>query len=241
MKKRSRSFSLIPIYASVLLLFLLSAMWGSKAVTVIAENAPLPNRTCVVIDAGHGGEDGGAVSCTGVLESKINLEIALRLEDLLHLLGIDTLMIRTTDRSVYTQGDTIAAKKVSDLKERVRIINETENALLISIHQNYFSDGRYYGAQVFYSPTDESSELAAKMQTALVQALNPESNRKSKQAEGIYLMEHIDCTGILIECGFLSNAEEEARLRSADYQKQLCTVIASTAAQFISLDAEKID
>lgn len=233
--------ALTPVYIIVLILFLIAAIGGSRAVTAIAENAPVENRTCVVIDAGHGGEDGGATSCTGVLESKINLEVALRLEDMLHLLGIDTVMIRTTDRSVYTQGDTIAARKVSDLKERARIINETENALLISIHQNYYSDSKYSGAQVFYAPSDGSSELAVRMQTALVQNLNSGSNRKSKPAEGIYLMNHIDCTGVLIECGFLSNPEEEAKLRSEAYQKALCGVIATTVSDYISLDAQMND
>lgn len=233
--------ALTPVYMIVLILFLIAAIGGSRAVTAIAENAPVENRTCVVIDAGHGGEDGGATSCTGVLESKINLEVALRLEDMLHLLGIDTVMIRTTDRSVYTQGDTIAARKVSDLKERARIINETENALLISIHQNYYSDSKYSGAQVFYAPSDGSSELAVRMQTALVQNLNSGSNRKSKPAEGIYLMNHIDCTGVLIECGFMSNPEEEAKLRSEAYQKALCGVIATTVSDYISLDAQMND
>jgi N-acetylmuramoyl-L-alanine amidase len=117
--------------------FLLSTA-GNKAVIVLSENAPFESRRVVIIDAGHGGVDGGATSCTGVLESKFNLEIALKLNDLMHLLGIDTVMIRDTDCSVYTKGETIAQKKVSDLKERVRITNSIENALLISIHQNQF-------------------------------------------------------------------------------------------------------
>lgn len=233
MKKVSQKFSLIPIYGMVLSLFLVTAVGGSRAVTVIAENIPIQNRTCIIIDAGHGGEDGGATSCTGVLESKINLEISLRLEDLFHLLGYDTLMIRRTDRSVYTAGETIAAKKVSDLKERVRIINETEKALLVSIHQNYFSDSRYSGAQVFYANTEASDRLGSQMQQALVSSLNPTSNRKIKRAEGIYLMNHIECTGILVECGFLSNPEEEAKLRCVEYQKMLSSVIAVTVGEFI--------
>jgi len=215
-------------------MFLFAAVGGSRAVSAIAESVPVQNRTCVIIDAGHGGVDGGATSCTGVLESKINLEIALRLEDMLHLLGYKTLMIRNTDRSVYTSGETIAAKKVSDLKERVRIINDTENALLISIHQNYFSDSRYFGAQMFYTNTEESKKLANQMQTALIATLNHGSNRKPKLADGIYLMNHIQCTGILIECGFLSNPEEEAKLRNAEYQKALGCVIAATVGHFLA-------
>lgn len=137
---------------------LLAAQWGSRAVTVIAESRPIEREHCIVIDPGHGGEDGGATSCTGLVESTYNLNISLRLNDLLHLLGHDTQMTRTTDISIYTKGGTIAQKKASDLKERVRIVNETENALLISIHQNNFSDSRYSGAQVFYAGTEGSAE-----------------------------------------------------------------------------------
>lgn len=221
-------------YAVIILIFLVAVHWGNRAVTVMAESQPIERETCIVIDAGHGGIDGGATSCTGRLESAYNLEISMRLNDLFHLLGYDTRMIRTTDTSVYTKGETIAQQKVSDLKERVRIVNETENALLLSIHQNNFSDGRYSGAQVFYAQTEESEALAKLLQTALVESLNPGSNRKSKKSDGVYLMEHIDRTGVLVECGFLSNPEEEARLRDPEYQRKLCCVIAATVSSFLS-------
>ena len=231
MKKRK---TWVILYALTIAGVLLAAHWGSRTATVIAENTPVARKHSIVIDAGHGGEDGGATSCTGVLESTYNLEIACRLNDLLHFMGYDTRMIRTTDTSIYTKGETIAQKKVSDLKERVRIVNETENALLLSIHQNNFSDSRYSGAQVFYTETDGSQELAKQLRNAFISTLNPGSNRKCKKSEGIYLMEHIDCPGVLIECGFLSNAEEEARLRNSEYQKKLCTVIAASVDQFLS-------
>lgn len=213
---------------------LLAAQWGSRAVTVIAENKPIDREHCIVIDPGHGGEDGGATSCTGLVESTYNLDISLRLNDLLHFLGRDTRMTRATDISIYTKGETISQKKASDLKERVRIVNETENALLVSIHQNNFSDSRYSGAQVFYAGTEGSEALAKQLQSAFVATVNPGSNRKCKKSDGIYLMEHIDCTGVLIECGFLSNAAEEARLRDAAYQKKLCCVIAATVSEYLS-------
>ena len=131
---------------------------------------------------------------------------------------------------MYTTGDTIAKKKISDLKERVRVVNDTENALLVSIHQNQFSDPRYSGAQVFFAKTEGSRELAQKLQAALVTTLNPGSNRKSKACSGVYLM----CIRDRIECGFLSNPQEEAKLRSSDYQKRLCCVIAATLSQYVS-------
>lgn len=225
---------LIPVYLLVLAVFLGLASWGNRVVTVMAQTAPVKNRKCIIIDAGHGGMDGGATSCTGVLESNINLEISLRLNDLIHLLGYKTCMIRTSDTSVNTTGDTIAQKKVSDLKERVRIVNETENALLISIHQNTFPEGKYSGAQVFYAASDGSEALARALQDNLILALNPGSSRRCKKSSGVYLMEHIDCTGVLIECGFLSNPTEEAKLRSDAYQKKLCCVIAATLSGYLS-------
>ena len=114
------------LYVLIVLGTLAAAEWGCRTVSVMVESAPLKRGNCIIIDAGHGGEDGGATSCRGVLESTYNLEISLRLNDLFHLLGYDTRMTRTTDTSIYTKGETIAQKKISDLKERVRIVNKTE-------------------------------------------------------------------------------------------------------------------
>ncbi len=232
--KKSNWVGLLPYYLLVAILCIGGAHISSGAVTTYNQNAPLERHCTIIVDAGHGGIDGGATSCTGVLESAMNLEIALRLNDLLHLLGYDTVMIRTTDTSIYTEGNTIAAQKVSDLKERVRICNETENAILVSIHQNSFSDNQYSGAQVFYADTDGSRELAQKLQTEFRNTVNPGSNRKSKQGSGVYLLEHIQCTGILVECGFLSNPVEEGKLRDPGYQQYLCGVIVSVLSKIRS-------
>lgn len=234
MKKPVTVKKLIPIYLLVLFGCLVLVQLGSQTMTVMIEKAPIEGRACIVIDAGHGGIDGGATSCTGVLESQLNLEIALRLDDLLHFLGHDTKMVRTTDTSIYTEGTTIAAQKVSDLKERVKLVNETENALLVSIHQNTFQDDRYHGAQVFYAKDTTSEALAKKLQSAMIQFLNPGSKRQCKPSDGIYLMQHIERPGVLIECGFLTNPEEEAMLRSGEYQQKLCCVIASVVNGYLS-------
>lgn len=223
-----------PMYLLTFVITLFAVTAASHAVTVMARNEPITRSHVIVIDAGHGGEDGGATSCTGVLESQLNLQISLRLEALLHLLGYETKMIRTSDISIYTEGTTIAAKKASDLRNRVKIVNQTENALLLSIHQNLFPDSRYSGAQVFYSKVAASKELAQILQTAFVSTINLGSNRKCKPSTGVYLMEHIQNPGILVECGFLSNPEEEAKLRTEAYQKQICCVIAGTVAQYFS-------
>ena len=221
-------------YGIILTLTLLTVHWSSRAVTVFTETAPPVRSHTIIIDPGHGGVDGGATSCTGVLESKFNLEISLRLGDLLRLMGYNVSLIRTEDISVYRQGETIAQKKISDLKERVRMVNETENALLLSIHQNQFADGKYSGAQVFYAGTGDSQTLAKQLQADFVRYLNPGSRRQEKKSSGVYLMEHIRCPGVLIECGFLSNPEEDAKLRDPAYQKKLCSVIAATVSQYLS-------
>lgn len=233
MKQKKLVQAMLPVYILAAIVMVVISAAGSRTVTVLSENAPVQNRVCIIIDPGHGGEDGGASSPGGTLESDLNLQIALRLEDLLHLLGYDTYMIRRTDISVYTTGNTLSQKKVSDLKERVRIVNETENAVLISIHQNYFSESKYSGAQVFYPRTEGSDALAAAVQNNLVSFLNEGSNRKSKQASGIYLLEKIHSTGILVECGFLSNPEEEALLKDPEYQKKLCCVLGVSLSNYL--------
>ena len=186
-----RKYPSIIIYMLVVILFFCATAGANHTMTVLSENAEIDNRICFVIDPGHGGVDGGATSCTGVLESKINLDISLRLNDLSHLLGYKTHMIRTDDRSIHTKGESIAAKKVSDLKERVRIVNETENSVLISIHQNYFQQNQYSGAQVFYAATQESNEMANILQNNIITTINPGSRRRPKAGKGIYLLEHI--------------------------------------------------
>ncbi len=222
------------VYAAVISAILAITNLTSAVTTAVVQNAPTQRGHTVIIDPGHGGEDGGATSVAGILESGYNLEIGLRLRDLFHLMGYRTLMIRTEDKSVYTQGDSIAAKKVSDLKQRVKIVNETEDGILVSIHQNFFTDSRYSGAQVFYGTEGDSRELAEGLQAAFRATVNPGSKRNAKKADGIYLMERINCTGVLVECGFLSNYQEEAKLRSEDYQKKICCVIASVVGTFLT-------
>lgn len=204
----------------------------SHTVTQVSSNVS-PSQTVIVIDPGHGGEDGGAVSITGSSESHLNLDISLRLRDALRLLGYDTLILREQDAGLHTQGGTIRERKRSDLSNRVAKINSQENALLISIHQNHFSQSQYSGPQVFYAGSGASCDLAEQMQENLNRHLAPGSRRATKKAEGIYLMQHIRSPGILIECGFLSNPEEARRLETPEYQKQLAAVISTTAAQFL--------
>lgn len=220
------------VYGCVLCCMVVTALSVDKTVTTLSEAAPPVRKICFIIDAGHGGEDGGATSCTGILESKINLEISLRLNDLMHLLGMDTNMIRTTDVSVYTEGNSIATRKVSDLKQRVKMVNAIDNAVLISIHQNQFNDSRYSGAQIFYGSNADSKPLAEQLQNEFKRTLNKDSNRNIKPASGIYLLQQVRCPAVLIECGFISNQAEELKLRDPVYQKNICCIIATALFRY---------
>lgn len=196
---------------------------------------PAEEGPVLVLDAGHGGEDGGAVSLTGVAESGFNLAITLRVDQLLGFCGAPPVVLREEDVSLHDQGaDTLREKKASDLRNRVQAVEQVGDAVLLSVHQNTFTDKKYHGAQVFYAPTEGSQALAEAMQEALRTALDPENSRQAKPIpDSVYLMNHVSCPAVLVECGFLSNPEEEALLRSADYQIRLAAVLAGVCLREI--------
>lgn len=208
-----------------------------QSVPVTADAMPVQ----IILDAGHGGEDGGASTANGVPESQINLEIATRMEDLFALVGRPVQMIRTEDISIYSPGaETLSQKKVSDLKNRVLMINSTENALLVSIHQNTYTDSKYHGAQVFYAATADSEALGKHLQTQLATFLDSNNMRKAKEAsKSIYLMQNIQCTGVLVECGFLSNPQEAEQLQDETYQKRLSAVLVGGIAAYLEGKSEE--
>ena len=189
----------------------------------------------LIIDPGHGGEDGGAVSVSGKSESQINLAIALELDQLMGFYGVPTVMTRSTDVSIHDpEASTLREKKVSDLHNRVARIEETEHAVLLSVHQNTFPDGKYHGAQVFYSNGELSQPLAQLTQETLRDALDPGNTREAKPIpDSVYLMNHITCPAILVECGFLSNAEEDLLLQSGAYQTKLASALAASWLQWL--------
>ena len=182
----------------------------------------------LILDAGHGGEDGGASTSAGQKESDINLAIVLKAQALMTFLGVEPQLTRDADISLHSSGaETIRQKKVSDLKYRVALVEETPNAILMSVHQNHFTDPRYSGAQVFFNSGDVSSQWGEGTQEVLRQLLNPDNDRKAKpMPDGIYLFEHISCPAILVECGFLSNGEEAALLVTDAYQRKVSVALA---------------
>lgn len=180
----------------------------------------------IIIDPGHGGEDGGAVSLFGEVESEMNLSIALTLEKLLLFYGMEPVLLREEDISLHQDtATTIKEKKSSDLKQRVSIVNGYENGFLLSIHQNSYTEPQYHGAQVFYNP--EGEEFGQLLQELLREGLDPENQRVSKLVDSsIYLMNHVEVPAVLVECGFLSNPQEAEQLASKEYQKSIACVLA---------------
>lgn len=183
---------------------------------------PSEGRT-IIIDAGHGSPDGGAVGSTGILEKDLNLSVARYLQKFFESNGTNVLLTRSDDNGIYDVEGSIKNKKVSDIKNREKLVSESDADLFISIHMNKFPESKYSGPQVFYSLNDENSELLAKcIQQSMIAALNPENKREIKKADGsIYLLKNIKIPAVLVECGFLSNSEEEQKLIDANYQRQL--------------------
>ena len=223
------------ISVAVLFIIVFYFLWKTMPPEQTAVFVPDRFQTAtVIIDAGHGGEDGGAVSLSGVSESVVNLAIARKLDLIFGLYGVPASMLRCEDISLHSDdATTIREKKVSDIHNRVEAINKTENALLISIHQNYFEQPKYYGAQVFFASTEGSMEFAQYTQEILRQTLDPGNQRAATQiSDAVYLMSHINCPAILVECGFLSNPMEDQLLQTPEYQMMISVSLAGAYLQY---------
>ncbi len=196
------------------------------------------NYPTIVIDAGHGGEDGGATSTLGNLEKDINLDICLTLEKLLILGGYNTTMIRTSDISVHdVNADTIRERKVSDIHNRVEVANSDSNNILVSIHQNHFSESQYFGTQVFYSKNNANSQvLAENIRTAVTSLLQTKNTRKCKESSDVYLLDNTTVPAVIVECGFLSNPDEAYLLSQEDYRDNMAYSIYLGIVEYIYLN-----
>lgn len=182
----------------------------------------------VIIDAGHGGIDGGASSPSGTTEAPLNLDIAFRLRDLFYFMGIRPVLTRSDDRSLdYSAENTIRENKRADLQARLSCSRQWEECPFLSIHLNKYAQAEYRGAQVFYSPNHPSGQhLAASLQDALCSGLDPQNSRRAKLApEGIFLMEEITAPAVTIECGFLSNPQETILLETPEYRTKIAASI----------------
>jgi N-acetylmuramoyl-L-alanine amidase len=246
--------SLIILLPACTVLLALTAYLLGGSPTARAERRPLTEAagtvgessdntlpiTCVVIDAGHGGEDGGASSAAGVLEKDLNLSVAFALRDLLEAAGVPVVMTRTEDKLLYDRNvDFQGRKKVLDLAARRIVAEKTAAAaaesegtsLFISIHMNAFPAPQYSGMQVWYGTGDPASEeIAAAIQSASV-ALMPDNHRRIKAAgSSIYLLDRVKSPAVLVECGFLSNPAEAERLGKVDYRHALAALLLAALA-----------
>lgn len=233
-----RNSRLIIIF-SILFLIILSAMLyftfmaNSSAYGVMTK--PVLKQT-VIIDAGHGGDDGGAIGIDGTVEKDINLDIALKLEKLLKFYGFDVIMTRTEDIMTCDDGlDSLRKRKVSDIHNRFDVLERNPDAVFISVHQNKFEDNSQHGTQVFYSGNnDESKLLAESIQNSIVSVLQPDNSRVVKKSgSGIYLLYHAKLPAVLVECGFISNPAEVKKLNDENYRMKIAILIADGLIKYL--------
>ncbi len=223
--KKKQCFEIIIV---VIFVLSVSVLFLFENEVALHTNSDMKNLTTVVLDAGHGGEDGGAVGFDGILEKEINLDITKKLEMILNLFGINTEMTRRDDVSlVDSEGGTVSSRKVADIKSRVKLVREKPCAILISIHQNSFPQENCKGSQVFYSGNNTNSKLLATyVQGSLRFGIDSKNRRKEKiNDKSIYLLENVTCPAILVECGFLTNPQEAQLLKKDTYKTKLAVCI----------------
>lgn len=219
----------------ILATFALSASLVLAATFAISRSMPHAVRTIisqkqsqiVLLDAGHGGMDSGAVSASDALEKDLNLAITLKTRSIMKLFGIDSVMTRDSDISLgYVEGKSVRTNKQNDLRGRVSIAKKYPESNFISIHMNKFEQSQYYGAQVFYNENPRAKALAESTQASFRAYLDKDNDRKIKKSpESIYIMKKVLAPAIIAECGFLSNADEAALLQQKNYQiKTSCAI-----------------
>ena len=207
-------------------LFIVLMVKSTEKISLKTSAEPVEKKPDLIIDAGHGGEDGGAV-VGDVLEKDINLNISNDTADLLKTFGFDVSMTRSSDNALTNEGKDIKQRKYNDMKMRLDMYNASPDNVIISIHQNKFSNASSHGAQVFYSPNNEnSSRLAECMRNSVVSLIQPDNERECKAAgKEIYLLKNTQNPAVIVECGFLSNREECEKLKTEEYQRQMAFAV----------------
>ncbi|MDR0913809.1 MAG: N-acetylmuramoyl-L-alanine amidase [Oscillospiraceae bacterium] len=227
-------------YASAVAILVVAVIFSAaynKVAMQTIESGLAEQKPIIIIDAGHGGEDGGAVGRDGTQEKTINLNIANELELLFKQSGFAVKMTRETDTAIGDNSlNTIRSRKTSDMHKRLELYNSDENNVVISVHQNTFSDSNLNGSQVFYSPNNSQSQtLAENIRTSILGLLQPNNKREAKTAQSsIFLMHNATVPAVIVECGFLTNPGELAKLKDEDYQKQMAFAIFSGFMDFYS-------
>ena len=223
LRKTSRLWVYAVISFIVIVATIVGVIIDSINFDIGAVSAEPAIRRTVILDAGHGGEDSGAVGQNGILEKDLNLEIAMMLGNLLAEQGIKVVYTRIDDRMLYLPEENIKGmRKISDLRSRVKVSSENPGAIFVSIHMNSFGDSRYSGLQVYARNKDNASlALAESIRQEVVNRVETDNKRAVKSGESIYVLERNENTAVLIECGFLSNEAECERLSQKEFQKEL--------------------
>lgn len=197
-------------------------LYANCNIAISANSTPITNRV-IIIDAGHGQPDNGTSSKNGVTEQRINLDIVLKLQSLLEQSGAKVILTRSDENGIYElDSKSIREKKISDTLKRVEIGNNSDADIYVSIHLNYYQDGKYSGWQTFYQGTSEMSKiLATNIQEELNANFEKKNNRVPMQIKGVYIMDKLKIPAVIVECGFLSNAEEEKLLQTDKHQNDL--------------------
>ena len=222
-------------YLSTIMSFLLlcsMVLLSREAAMYVNSKMAVKQGITVVIDSGHGGKDPGKIAADGTLEKDLNLSIALKLQKYLEAADINVVMTRTADEGLYDEN--ASNKKVQDMKNRIALMEECGADLVVSIHQNSYSDSAIHGAQVFYYTTSSASkELAETLQAILISDLDPDNHRQAKSNDNYYLLKKTTCPIVIVECGFLSNPEEAAMLKSEGYQDEIAWVLHLGILQYL--------
>jgi len=205
-----------------------------KDITSVYSNT-IPYEKIVILDAGHGGEDPGAVAKNGLLEKDLNLTLTLEIGKIFEEKGYVVVYTRTDDRLLYKEEENVKGiRKISDLKNRCKVAERYPDSIFVSIHMNSYGSKKYSGLQVYYSnKNSESQMLADSIQNKVVKDLQTSNNRVPKPGKDMYILENIDNTAVLIECGFMTNDAELKKLSEKEYQKQLSFSIVCGIIEYI--------
>ncbi len=216
-----------------LLLLCSMALLSREAAQYASSRSLLPKEYTVVIDSGHGGSDPGKIASDGTFEKDLNLSVALKLQTYLEAADVNVIMTRTTDTGLYDENS--SNKKAQDMKNRVSLMNDSTADVVISIHQNSYSDSTVHGAQVFYYTTSSAGkELARILQESLTTNLDTHNHRKEKANDNYYLLKKVQSPIVIVECGFLSNPSEAALLSSEGYQDQIAWILHMGILQYLN-------
>lgn len=229
----------IAVFSLIFFLYCITASSLFKSVNAEPKSAAASGteeKKVIVLDPGHGGEDGGTIGVNGIYEKELNLEVSGTLAAILRFAGYEVIETRTEDILLYDRSvDYMGRKKVLDLAARLSIAQAAMPDIFVGIHMNAFPQEKYSGLTVYYSKNHPSSyDAAAGLQSAVKSALQPDNNRAIKAAgSNIYLLDRLECPAVLIECGFLSNPEECEKLSTEEYRQSLSLVLYSSLVSFL--------